>query len=112
MGLRYTSVGAVSCGRSEMILPNAVGNLQKGEQYIYLCLYDEFITDFRLARYSNMDYIFGAAIQRTQVKNIDVSYDISCEWFKNLLERIWSHWPLEIQPSPDMNLRPLIPKLH
>lgn len=32
-GLRYTGVGAVVCGRSEMVLPNAVGNLQKGERY-------------------------------------------------------------------------------
>ena len=31
-GLRYTGVGAVVCGRSEMVLPNAVGNLQKGER--------------------------------------------------------------------------------
>ena len=31
-GLRYTGVGAVVCGHSEMVLPNAVGNLQKGER--------------------------------------------------------------------------------
>ncbi|KAM6490334.1 hypothetical protein JOM56_014311, partial [Amanita muscaria] len=35
-----TGVGAVTCGRSEMVLPTAIGNLQKGE------------------RYSNMDFIF------------------------------------------------------
>lgn len=33
-GLRYTGVAAVVCGRSEMLLPNAVGNLQKGERYV------------------------------------------------------------------------------
>jgi hypothetical protein len=33
-GLRYTGIGGVFCGRSEMVLPNGVGNLQKGERYI------------------------------------------------------------------------------
>lgn len=33
-GLRYSGVGMAVCGRSEMILPNAVGNLQKGERYV------------------------------------------------------------------------------
>ncbi|KDR72076.1 hypothetical protein GALMADRAFT_74300 [Galerina marginata CBS 339.88] len=41
-GLRYTGVGGVVCGRSEMVMPLGVGNLQKGE------------------RYPNMDYIFGS----------------------------------------------------
>ena len=31
-GLRYTGVGGVMCGRSEMIMPLRVGNLQKGER--------------------------------------------------------------------------------
>lgn len=32
-GLRYTGVGGTMCGRSEMVLPNGIGNLQKGERY-------------------------------------------------------------------------------
>jgi hypothetical protein len=32
-GLRYTGVGGVMCGRSEMIMPLGIGNLQKGERY-------------------------------------------------------------------------------
>lgn len=31
-GLRYTGVGALSCGRSEMLVAKSVGNLQKGER--------------------------------------------------------------------------------
>lgn len=31
-GMRYSGVGMVACGRSEMVLPNSVGNLQKGER--------------------------------------------------------------------------------
>ncbi|KAF9552469.1 hypothetical protein CPC08DRAFT_738160 [Agrocybe pediades] len=44
-GLWHTGVGGTFCGRSEMILPLGVGNLQKGE------------------RYANMDYIFASALQ-------------------------------------------------
>jgi hypothetical protein len=33
-GLRYTGVGGVMCGRSEMIMPLGIGNLQKGERYV------------------------------------------------------------------------------
>lgn len=35
-GQRYTGVGLVCCGRSEMVLPMAVGNLQKGERYEHI----------------------------------------------------------------------------
>lgn len=33
-GLRYTGTNITVCGRSEMILPLGVGNLQKGERLI------------------------------------------------------------------------------
>lgn len=33
-GLRYTGVGGVMCGRSEMIMPLGIGNLQKGEKCV------------------------------------------------------------------------------
>lgn len=36
-GLRYTGVGMVSCGRSEMVMPVGVGNLQKGERCVHGC---------------------------------------------------------------------------
>jgi hypothetical protein len=32
-GLRYTGVAAVACARSEMVFPNALGNMVKGERY-------------------------------------------------------------------------------
>ena len=32
-GLRTTGINLAACGRSEMILPIGVGNLQKGERY-------------------------------------------------------------------------------
>jgi hypothetical protein len=37
-GLRFTGIGAVSCGRGEMILPSAVGNLHQEERYVSGCM--------------------------------------------------------------------------
>ncbi|KAF9470561.1 hypothetical protein BDN70DRAFT_902008 [Pholiota conissans] len=92
-GLRYTGVGGAFCGRGEMILPNGVGNLQKGE------------------RYANMDYIFASAVQSAQVSSIIISYDIACQWFKHLHERINS-LPAALHLDPKIKTRPLIPKFH
>ncbi|EDR07081.1 uncharacterized protein LACBIDRAFT_328410 [Laccaria bicolor S238N-H82] len=91
-GLRFTGVGAVSCARSEMVLPTCVGNLQKGE------------------RYANMDYIFGRAI-RDVSPNIPVvvSYDIACQWFVNLRKRMDDHWPMDLLPASPLDMRPQIP---
>ncbi|KAF8895002.1 hypothetical protein CPB84DRAFT_1848339 [Gymnopilus junonius] len=94
VGLRYTGVGAVVCGRSEMIFPSGVGNLQKGE------------------RYTNMDYIFGSVLQYVLVLLVLISYDIACQWFTNLFSCIDNHWPDSIKPRPNTTLVPAIPKLH
>ncbi|KDR83151.1 hypothetical protein GALMADRAFT_134646 [Galerina marginata CBS 339.88] len=94
-GLRYTGVGGVVCGRSEMVMPLGVGNLQKGE------------------RYPNMDYIFGSVIRLfLLIHLILISYDISCQWIINLLKRHAEHWPPEIQIPETVKLIPAIPKLH
>ncbi|KJA25187.1 hypothetical protein HYPSUDRAFT_135353 [Hypholoma sublateritium FD-334 SS-4] len=92
-GLRYTGVSGAMCGRSEMVLPNSIGNLQKGE------------------RYANMDYVFASAIKSTKLLLVAISYDIVCQWFVNIFKRM-SAWPVELQPRAGLNLRPLIPKFH
>ncbi|KAF8162353.1 hypothetical protein BJ912DRAFT_864825 [Pholiota molesta] len=58
VGLRYTGTNITVCGRSEMVLPLGVGNLQKGE------------------RYPNMDYIFGSTLQFVAIHLVLISYDI------------------------------------
>ncbi|KJA18008.1 hypothetical protein HYPSUDRAFT_115767, partial [Hypholoma sublateritium FD-334 SS-4] len=92
-GLRYTGVSGAMCGRSEMVLPNSVGNLQRGE------------------RYANMDYTFASAIKSTQLMLVAISYDIACQWFINIFSRMLQ-WPKELRPRAGLNLRPLIPKFH
>jgi hypothetical protein len=34
--LRVTGVGSVICARHQFVLPNAVGDMQKGERYVSL----------------------------------------------------------------------------
>ncbi|KAH7904972.1 hypothetical protein BJ138DRAFT_1118902 [Hygrophoropsis aurantiaca] len=73
-GLRYTGVGACGCARSEMFMPNGVGNLQKGE------------------RYANVDYILASALRGVQLPAVVVSYDIACQYFINFFNRMTT-WP-------------------
>ncbi|KAK7020162.1 hypothetical protein VNI00_017840 [Paramarasmius palmivorus] len=93
-GLRYTGVGGVCCGRSDMFVK--LGNLHKGE------------------RYRNMDYILGVAMRdfMTLLAALLV-YDIACQWFIHLYERV-ANWPKEIDfpSSKSMKVRPAIGKLH
>ncbi|KAF8951356.1 hypothetical protein BDZ97DRAFT_1684845, partial [Flammula alnicola] len=79
VGLRYTGTNITVCGRSEMLLPVGVGNLQKG------------------FRYSNMDYIFGSMLQFVMVNLILISYNIMCQWYINLFKRINQDWPEHIK---------------
>ncbi|KAJ3738064.1 hypothetical protein EV360DRAFT_58474, partial [Lentinula raphanica] len=94
-GYATTGVGLGVCARHEFIQRNGVVDLQKGE------------------RYANMDYAFGSFLRHhdpalTKV----VSYDIACQWHKNLFRR------LKLLPSLvswDLSLHKLffaIPKLH
>ncbi|PPQ77497.1 hypothetical protein CVT26_006143 [Gymnopilus dilepis] len=94
VGLRYTGTNAAVCGRSEMIFPSGVGNLQKGE------------------RYANMDYIFGSVLQYIFALMVLISYDIACQWFANLFLRMERDWPDEIKIGRPLKLIPAIPKLH
>src|SRR6267154_3019723 len=39
-------------------------------------------------RYSNMDYIFFSAVVGLSLLFLSVSYDLSCQWKKNLFSRM------------------------
>ncbi|KAK0220577.1 hypothetical protein IW262DRAFT_1448720 [Armillaria fumosa] len=94
-GLRYTGVVAVSCGRSEMVLPTCVRNMDKGE------------------RYANVDPLAAAAIcQFSDLVWVVISYDIACQWIKTIFTRMTSNWPSELRFNPDIRITPLIPKFH
>ena len=41
-----------------------------------------------------------------------ISYDIACQWFVNLFQRMDEHWPSDLKIPSSMKLIPAIPKLH
>ncbi|KAF7797641.1 hypothetical protein EIP86_008841 [Pleurotus ostreatoroseus] len=94
-GYAATGVGMACCVRHGFILPNGVGDLQVGE------------------RYCNMDFIWMSVLKLLPPELLKVlSYDIVCQWIKNLLERIASfphHLFVEV---PTGNIRYVIPKYH
>ncbi|KAJ7223218.1 hypothetical protein GGX14DRAFT_532116 [Mycena pura] len=94
-GYSSTGVGMGVCARHEFVQPNGVGDLQRGE------------------RFANMDYIFASILRHLdpRLRKI-VSYDIVCQWWKNLMERL-----LLLPPLVRFNLvlqlfRFVVPKMH
>ncbi|KAJ6558618.1 hypothetical protein DFH09DRAFT_1084132 [Mycena vulgaris] len=72
-GLRCSGVGGVACTWHELVRPQGVGDLQKGE------------------RYSNMDYIALCSILGLTLLWLTFSYDIACQWqinFKKRMEKL------------------------
>ncbi|KAJ7197993.1 hypothetical protein GGX14DRAFT_374552 [Mycena pura] len=69
-GLRCSGVGGVICARHELVRPQGIGDLQKGE------------------RYANMDYILLSSILGVTAMYLAISYDIACQWQVNLPQRM------------------------
>ncbi|KAJ7839774.1 hypothetical protein B0H13DRAFT_2417357 [Mycena leptocephala] len=70
LGTASSGIGTVDCARHNMKRPNGVGDLQKGERYL------------------NMDYMFFMSLAGSPIKRLYVSYDIACQWHKNISERM------------------------
>ncbi|KAJ7467369.1 hypothetical protein B0H11DRAFT_1732757 [Mycena galericulata] len=89
-----SGIGAVDCARHNMKRPNAVGDLQFGERYL------------------NMDYMFFVSIAGTDLMRLYVSYDIACQWHKNIWIRMLSY-KSEIQYLGEGKFVTfLVPKFH
>ena len=88
-GLRCSGVGACICARHECVRAQGLGDLQKGERYVI-----KFLTALNMyayglyRRYANMDYIFFSAILGITLLFLTVSYDIACQWKRNLFKRM------------------------
>ncbi|KAH7906698.1 hypothetical protein BJ138DRAFT_1219360 [Hygrophoropsis aurantiaca] len=94
-GLAATGVGTVDCARHNMKLPNGVGDLQKGEKYV------------------NMDYMVFSALRNSSVDVFNISYDIACQWHKNLWKRMTNHLPFSWQLDyPSKIVTFFVPKFH
>ncbi|KAJ7024108.1 hypothetical protein C8F04DRAFT_969398 [Mycena alexandri] len=94
-GYSTTGVGMGVCARHEFVQANGVGDLQKGE------------------RFANMDYIFGSILRHKdpRLRKI-ISYDIVCQWWKYLLERLQTLPPLVRIAIILKFFRFVIPKMH
>ncbi|KAF7311685.1 hypothetical protein MKEN_01072100 [Mycena kentingensis (nom. inval.)] len=76
-GYAATGVAMGICAWHEFVLPTAVADLQKGE------------------RYANIDWVFMSLLQHLiGLLWIIVSYDIACQWSRNLKERLAAMPPL------------------
>ncbi|KAJ7219352.1 hypothetical protein GGX14DRAFT_356364 [Mycena pura] len=94
-GYSTTGVGMGVCARHVFVLPNGVGDLQAGE------------------RYANMDYILGSLLRHFHrlLRKI-ISYDIVCQWCKELKDRLSKLPPLVRCNILLAYFRFVIPKLH
>ncbi|KAG1722852.1 hypothetical protein EDB19DRAFT_1898151 [Suillus lakei] len=93
-GLTATGVGTIDCAQHNRKLPNRVGDLQKGE------------------RYTNMDFLFFSTLHGRGIDTLNISYDIACQWHKNLWERM-SAMPSELHLNHAMkSVRFFMPKFH
>ncbi|KAJ7038833.1 hypothetical protein C8F04DRAFT_950863 [Mycena alexandri] len=93
-GLRATGVGGVTCARHNMWRPNGLGDLQIGEKFC------------------NMDFMFFASVLNFALLWLILSYDIACQFSKN----IWARMPnlpekyhLNINRE---NIRWMVPNFH
>ena len=116
-GLRYTGVGGVMCGWSEMVMPLGIGNLQKGERCVLLFQTPMIARPNVSYRYCNMDYIFAVILYTFLIYAyslclVIISYDIACQWFVNIFTRMDEHWPATLRIPSSIKLIPAIPKLH
>ncbi|KAJ7823335.1 hypothetical protein B0H14DRAFT_3088913 [Mycena olivaceomarginata] len=70
-GYAVTGCGMITCGRHEIVCKNGVGDLQAGEKY------------------GNMDYVVASAWRHLRdLLFFLLSYDIMCQWVKNLRDRL------------------------
>ncbi|KAJ7760606.1 hypothetical protein B0H14DRAFT_3511096 [Mycena olivaceomarginata] len=92
-GTASSGIGTVDCACHNMKCPNGVGDLQQGEKYL------------------NMDYLYFMTLLGTLLLCFIVSYDIACQWYKNLWERM-RIFPLEAQLGGEKKFMFLVPKFH
>jgi hypothetical protein len=97
-----------------MKLPNSVGDLQKGERYVAnrnsACKLDLWVlTD---DRYANMDFLFLSTLHGRSVDMLNISYDIACQWHKNLWARMSSMPPNLHLDHLSKFIRFFVPKFH
>ncbi|KAJ3503382.1 hypothetical protein NLJ89_g8461 [Agrocybe chaxingu] len=93
-GTAASGSGLAECTRHDMKRPCAVGDLQKGERYV------------------NMDYFFLTSLANCEPARLVVSYDIACQWAKNLASCCEVYPPNILSTQKDLEVVYLVPKFH
>ncbi|KAF8984861.1 hypothetical protein BDQ17DRAFT_1393808 [Cyathus striatus] len=92
-GHSVTGTALVICSRHTLIRPNGAGDLQKGE------------------RYCNIDFIVLSTLIGVSLSWIVITYDIGCQWSKNLKQRIETY-PESMRIPPNMHIDVGVPSWH
>ncbi|KAF7967413.1 hypothetical protein HWV62_34385 [Athelia sp. TMB] len=92
---KASGVGACLCGRHGLLRKNGLGSLQIGE------------------RYPNMDFIVFCGLVRCILEMLWLSYDIVCQWWRNLAKRVKT-LPARMQVDPKIinSAKKVLPKFH
>ncbi|KAH7906735.1 hypothetical protein BJ138DRAFT_1219206 [Hygrophoropsis aurantiaca] len=94
-GKAATGIGTVDCARHNFKLPTSVGDLQKGERYV------------------NMDHFFFQALRHSpEITSLNISYDIACQWNKNLKKRMISYGAAVSFDYDSKRMAFFVPKFH
>jgi hypothetical protein len=60
-----------------------------------------------------MDYLFLSSVTQTQLRSLVVSYDIACQWSKNVWKRMAAYSPhLGLDLNGPLSVKFLVPKFH
>lgn len=94
------------------MLKNAVGDLAMGERCVYFVEFIVAVYPNNSFRYNNMDWVVLSALRWTPTRDLLISYDIGCQWSKNLAKRVprYPEW-LRLDMS-STRLRAVVPKFH
>jgi hypothetical protein len=68
-----------------------------------------------LSRYINMDYFLLSSLRGSELSRIVISYDIACQWSRNLKKRCSTYQdagPNMISDLLDLEITYLVPKFH
>jgi KDZ transposase-like protein len=65
-----------------------------------------------LSRYINMDYFLLSSLRGLELSRIVISYDIACQWSRNLKRCCSTYGPNMISDLPDLEITYMVPKFH
>lgn len=114
-GYLATGVAISSC-RHALVRPNGAADLQRGERYVVSHRHGtKFTRQPHLHRYINTDYVFASSIQddiKNGVCKLLVTYDIACQWGKNLKRHLSTYLPPSNLDLGLLSHRVAVPKFH